>query len=864
MKAKLWNIARRTLCLVLALLCCSGALPVFSFEAEAATETAEQKRIFDTLNKNGHDILNSIAASNPAAIGVLTRVGQVWDEVRAKMASTTTKNFTFSANGEVYYIPGSGGFCRDGNGGTTGACPNCSLKSIVEKKLKENWSNWIGKKVGSDGNQCNGFVKYAFARVFGSTVSSVVDHKSLSFDGSKKATWDMLVKENKLKVGSYFEVAAGHFMMYLSHDSSGVTVFEANGDGKLTIRIHKYNYSDAYCRKITFICTPTEKKWNEINDKYDCKHPSYSSAGVCTTCNQTFDFASTINYLDAGIIANGGTMCIKKAPFDGAANQNERYSENINDVVGIVRDHESQEWYMVKYGTNNGTTGYIKKGDILDERPDETGKPYLRKGTGKAQVDAVYRFENGKTTKVFPTTIAKGTSIWLEGYVYAANGRAFKSATVSICKGGRVVGTNTYSKSLGGAKSFGLAALDQNIFFSGLSESNDYYTYELKLEYTSGETETITTGFMVGTGKNLPQYTVTLNPNNGGEANSITVDAGTGISLADYTPEGTQQFLGWATSAGGSVAYQPGDCYTANANVTLYAVWQPTTYTVRYDANGGTGAPANQTKTHGQALTLSSTTPTRTGYIFKGWGTSSGGSAVYQPGENYVVNAGVTLYAVWEQNAVPTGAQIVVSQVTAAAGDTVDVTISLKNNPGVASMILTFGYDSQLLTLIDVTDSGNLGEANHSDNYSANPYTLTWSNDLAKENFIFNGEIATLTFRVAETAETGTTELTITYDYDNWNIFDVDGKQVRFDSINGAVTIVDVLIGDVNEDGRVNAQDRMILARYLAKWTGYTESSINMKAADVNQDGRVNAQDRMILARYLAKWKEYPTLPHVG
>ena len=38
-----------------------------------------------------------------------------------------------------------------------------------------------------------------------------------------------------------------------------------------------------------------------------------------------------------------------------------------------------------------------------------------------------------------------------------------------------------------------------------------------------------------------------------------------------------------------------------------------------YDANGGTGAPAAQTKTHGTALTLSSTKPTRTGYTFLGW-----------------------------------------------------------------------------------------------------------------------------------------------------------------------------------------------------------------------------------------------------
>lgn len=71
------------------------------------------------------------------------------------------------------------------------------------------------------------------------------------------------------------------------------------------------------------------------------------------------------------------------------------------------------------------------------------------------------------------------------------------------------------------------------------------------------------------------------------------------------------------------------------------------TYTVSYNANGGSGAPSSQSKTYNVALTLSSTIPTREGYIFQGWSTSSGGAAVYQPGNSYTSNADVTLYAVW-------------------------------------------------------------------------------------------------------------------------------------------------------------------------------------------------------------------------
>lgn len=43
-----------------------------------------------------------------------------------------------------------------------------------------------------------------------------------------------------------------------------------------------------------------------------------------------------------------------------------------------------------------------------------------------------------------------------------------------------------------------------------------------------------------------------------------------------------------------------------------------TTYTISYNANGGSGAPSSQTKTEGTALTLSSTVPTRSNYVFVG------------------------------------------------------------------------------------------------------------------------------------------------------------------------------------------------------------------------------------------------------
>lgn len=74
------------------------------------------------------------------------------------------------------------------------------------------------------------------------------------------------------------------------------------------------------------------------------------------------------------------------------------------------------------------------------------------------------------------------------------------------------------------------------------------------------------------------------------------------------------------------------------------------TYTISFDANGGSGAPENQTKNYGVDLTLSTTEPTRSGYTFQGWGTSATDTSVdYAAGETYTANASNTLYAIWKK-----------------------------------------------------------------------------------------------------------------------------------------------------------------------------------------------------------------------
>lgn len=119
--------------------------------------------------------------------------------------------------------------------------------------------------------------------------------------------------------------------------------------------------------------------------------------------------------------------------------------------------------------------------------------------------------------------------------------------------------------------------------------------------------------------------------------------------------------IGWADKADAVTAkYTGGESITLTKDdptKTIYAVWMPF-FELKYDANGGTGAPASQTRTASAptvnrvTFTVPGTIPTKDGCTFKGWADSATATtAQYQPGGTVDVkheNSPKTVYAVWE------------------------------------------------------------------------------------------------------------------------------------------------------------------------------------------------------------------------
>jgi uncharacterized repeat protein (TIGR02543 family) len=148
-------------------------------------------------------------------------------------------------------------------------------------------------------------------------------------------------------------------------------------------------------------------------------------------------------------------------------------------------------------------------------------------------------------------------------------------------------------------------------------------------------------------------YTVTFNANGGtGTMANETSASPENLTANGYTRTG-YTFSNWNTNANGSgTSYLDGSSYPFTSSATLYAQWSAISYTVTFNANGGTGTMANETDN--AATPLTTNTFTKSGYSFSGWNTSSNDSGTsYADGASYAFTSSTTLYAQWSIAAVP-------------------------------------------------------------------------------------------------------------------------------------------------------------------------------------------------------------------
>ena len=267
-------------------------------------------------------------------------------------------------------------------------------------------------------------------------------------------------------------------------------------------------------------------------------------------------------------------------------------------------------------------------------------------GTGRIYVTAVRPVGTIQSTHQYDVDVRFDIAFDWSGY--NSTGASYSI----VCDGQTKSGTATFSVPSGGGKWVWTNIGDTKTFRITMPKSGQGKTIGLSASINTGvNPPNIKTSGSHGLAAVTWQWTVSYNANGGsGSPPSQTKTYGSNITLSSTKPTRIgYTFKGWAKTSTGSVSYSPGSAFGEDNNTTLYAVWEINKYTVSYNANGGSGSPPSQTKTYGQALTLSSTKPTRTNYDFLGWATSSSASAAqYSSGSSYLNNESVTLYAVWK------------------------------------------------------------------------------------------------------------------------------------------------------------------------------------------------------------------------
>jgi uncharacterized repeat protein (TIGR02543 family) len=205
-------------------------------------------------------------------------------------------------------------------------------------------------------------------------------------------------------------------------------------------------------------------------------------------------------------------------------------------------------------------------------------------------------------------------------------------------------------------------------------------------------------------------------------ATATTLPATTTFTRTGYT------FGGWATSA---TSTAPVTSYSTSANVSFYAIWIHGTYTVTYNANGGSGTMAAQTSN--ATANLNGNTFTYTDREFNSWNTSADGTGiVYSNSVSYPFLANITLYAQW-------GNVITFSSQGATSGTPSQTSRSWSNGainlPQVGTMVkagYTFGgWSNGTTTYAGGASYTPTGGITLNPVWTANTYTISFNSNSA-------------------------------------------------------------------------------------------------------------------------------------
>ena len=405
-------------------------------------------------------------------------------------------------------------------------------------------------------------------------------------------------------------------------------------------------------QKITYIfepCGHTSRnscgKCSNCGNVDSTKHSlsTLNSTGECTSCTYKYDCDTSMSTSAAGtykVTVSGGINFYEK-PYSASGTSGNKVPNGTQiEVLYSVKNHYGNTWYRFKY---NGQEGYTSKDNVTFV---------------SSTVSSTILAQSITCTLTDPTEgqkIVKGAHP-VKGTVTSKN---YPLQEVKAYLDGSCIATVT----LGSAYSLDIRSSDinTNLAFGKLSLGNHTLVIKARDTKHSDLVTVMTRNFVItdSSGNTSTSSSCSCSTSYAGYYLCTTTGTnlyirsghGSNYSTVGNVTKGAVAYIDKASGTGsgdwGHVTFNGVSGYCS-----MQYMKKLSTYTVSYNANGGSGAPGSQTKIQDVALTLSTTKPTRSGYTFLGWATSSSAtSAKYSAGGSYTSNAGVTLYAVWKSNA---------------------------------------------------------------------------------------------------------------------------------------------------------------------------------------------------------------------
>lgn len=197
-------------------------------------------------------------------------------------------------------------------------------------------------------------------------------------------------------------------------------------------------------------------------------------------------------------------------------------------------------------------------------------------------------------------------------------------------------------------------------------------------------------------------------------------------------------------------------------------------------------------------------------------------------------------------------AVVTVEQVWATAGQTVEVDVSIQNNPGVLGGTFTISW-SDGLELISAKKQEAFDELNYQKPSNFNPAgtNFIWYGDSISE--ALDGTFLTLTFKISENATPGKKQAV---NIVAKQVLDTKQNDVQTTCVSGGVQVIDYVPGDVNSDTVVDLKDVIALVQYVSDDCMTNPDGFNISlaehAADVNDDGVMDLRDVIQICQYVS------------